>query len=141
MSELEPTIAERWLYQRLTANATLAAMGVFSLKPLDRDDYPAVVFVARPEQGGGDVSTVNGTIVMARLMYVVRATCAGMSYGPITQAAGLIHQQLHRQSGEVTGGKVVACVRVHPVAYGEEKEGDEHYRHMGGVYRLFVQSD
>jgi hypothetical protein len=129
------------LYQRLTSNGTLAAMGVYSLKPLNREDYPAVVYVARPEQGGGDVATANGTIVMARLMYVVRATCAGMSYGPITEAAGLIHTLLHRQSGAVTGGKVVACLRVHPLAYGEEKEGDEHYRHMGGLYRLFVQSD
>jgi hypothetical protein len=141
MAELEPNIAEKWLYQQLTADSTLAALGVFSVTVPTRNDYPAVVFVARPEQGGGDVNVINGEIVMARLMYIVRASTAGMSYGPISQAAALIHKQLHLKSGNVTGGKVLACTRVHPFSYAEEEEGGDHYRHMGGVYRLFVQSD
>lgn len=137
MAELASVVAERWLYQTLSANATLAVLGIYSHVIPPEATLPAVVFV--PNAAGSDLRGV-GRIrpILTTLDYVVKVVGAGESVAPIAAAAGLVHDLLDAQSGSATGGQVLACVREQLINYPETSQGIR-YHHLGGLYRLQVQ--
>jgi hypothetical protein len=133
----EIVIAERWLNQTLTGDAALAAMGVHGhLIPKDAA-LPAIVFVPRP---GLDLVALGGARVFSTLDYIVKGVCQAESLAPLVEAVTKVDALLHGKSGAVTGGRVLSCIRVQPIAYPETSQGKQ-YRHLGGVYRLQVQEE
>lgn len=77
--------------------------------------------------------------VMARALFVVRASVAGESYDELEPAADLIDAALHGASGAGDDGLWFESVRVSPVGY-PEVAGSKQYRHLGGMYRLLAHT-
>jgi len=88
-----------------------------------------------------DVSKVGAIRVMVECVYVVRGVIAGQVYSPALAAiADRIDALIHRQSGAIAGGgSIVASYREQVFRLPEVTSGVQ-YRHLGGQYRLLVQS-
>lgn len=143
---LEPLVAKQWLRATLAADATLVALigGAGAPRiydgPAPQDAvYPYVVF--QPYTRGRDVSAIGEIRIWSELPYIVKAVHRAESYAdPLKTIAERIDALLHRASGAVDGGQVIACVRTSPLEYPEVKISVQH-RHLGGIYRLQVQSN
>lgn len=113
-----------------------AVTGVYSDIAPQGTKFPYVIFSF---QGGHDVSTVNALRIWSSLLYQVKAVTDSPSFGSIAGIVRQIDILLHRASGAPTGGVVVSCDRQDPLRYVEFTNG-EQYLHLGGLYRLQVQS-
>lgn len=132
--------AATFLYATLSADVTLAALvpgGIHdSHAPLasDADQEPDAVVVFS-YQSGQDVMVTDGERILVRPLYLVRAIAPGNAY-PTLASARLDY--LLQDSGAGGGGTgVVSCVREAPFRLAEV-DGDSHWRHAGGLYRLHV---
>lgn len=129
----EVVIAERWLFETLSSDDLLSSFGIFSyLVPFDAP-YPVVFFA--PYQVQSDTTTINAWRIKANFLYVVKAITQGTTLMDVQDAAARIDELLHRQRGAL----ILSCVRWKPLAYPEQSDGIE-YRHLGGIYKLEVQS-
>lgn len=130
------TIAERWLYERLAADPVLAAYGIHT--DLAPQNTPMPYLIIQNQAPGNDLNGLGGRRIKTDPVYVVKAVTAGESYAPLADLAARIDAQLHRQRGDVAGGRVLACVREQPFRLAQF-DTSKHYRHLGGIYRLQVQ--
>lgn len=140
MSVAEIVAAEQWIYAQLTADTPLMALmtgGVWrNLAPANTPP-PYCIF---QKQSGRDVSTVAGIRIMDNLLYTVKCVGLKTTYvATLAAAAAYVDADLHRKSGTVTGASIFACTRQEPFSLDELVAGIE-YTHLGGTYRLFVQS-
>lgn len=145
----EVVIANAFVYQRLAGDATLTGLlggasvpRIYQGKAPQGAMFPAVVY---QHQGGSDVrGATEATRIGANLLYVVRGVAQAERFtGDLQTIEERIDARLHRTSGavvlnSVTLGEVIACVRLQPFDLTEDEEGVE-WRHLGGIYRLFVQ--
>lgn len=140
MSAHPATIALRWLYAHLAGDAALIAAapgGVHEGPAPAGTPYPLV----RLRLGKAtNVSVVNGVVVMARVPVDVAVVAQGRSYAACEAAAARLTALLHRQSGSATGGTVLSCLEMDPLAYPELATGGAEFRHLGATYELLVQS-
>jgi hypothetical protein len=135
--------AERFLYTKLSEDATLIAMiggagnpRIYGeVAPHEINTYPLVV---HQYQGGRDVQGLGAVIVMVDELYVVKVITVGRAYADGEPVWKRIQAVLHGSSGVVTDGLVLACVRVSPIKYATLEEGVE-YRHLGGIFRIYSQ--
>lgn len=125
-------VAERWLYGRLAADATIAAAGVHMDPAPLGTPTPYVVLV--PLSPGVDVSVVGGIRVKTDAVYLVKAVCEGKSYAALSDLVSRIDAQLQRQSG----AGVLSCVRTGTFRLPDRRDGAD-YRQAGGMYRLEIQ--
>lgn len=134
MNEL--TRAERWLYERLSGDATLAALvggRVYSTVAPQGAVYPFVLYSLLYS---ADVATANNTRVFARLSYVVRAVGQTASNASLEAIADRVDVALQRIDAPTAGAHAEAG-RERAFFLGEIVDGVQ-YRHVGGVYRLLV---
>lgn len=130
---MEPMIGDTWLFERLTSDPVLAAAGVFAdLAPRDREP-PYVVFSLL---SATDVNGLGARRIMANALYTVRAVAVGESYPD--DLARRIDAALHGQRGTAADGQVLGCVREQALRYTALNDGIQE-RHLGGIYRLFIQ--
>jgi len=101
--------AERFIYQALTADATL--MGMVSNVYLD-----------------------DGRVLWHRVEYVVAVVGKGKSREGLQNIADRIRTVLHRSSG----GRVLWALHRRPFAY-SERDGRRVYQHVGGTYELLIK--
>ena len=136
----EIAVAERWIYGRLYADATLIAKGVtgvYADRAPDSAKPPYIVFALLTPR---DVWTVETVRIMSTLPYVVRAIGAGRGAVTLDDIADRVDALLHAQGGSPTGGGLVlACVRERPFTLTERTNDGVYLRHLGGIYRLEVQ--
>lgn len=133
----QPTAGESWLYDCLSGDATLT--GLVGSRIVDRiaergQDYPLVVFQF---QGGHDVMGVAAARLLGQEVFLVKAVGRAPSYATLKPIAKRIDELLHKAHGETDDGKVRACVREQPFKMVELIDGIE-YRHLGGLYRLYM---
>lgn len=136
---IENTLIESWLYSRLAGDATLAAAvggRIYSYVAPATAATPFVVFSA--QSPGYDVMGVGTARVMLNSLYQVKVVVQDASFSTATTAAHRIDALLHGATGAPAGGRVLGCVREGPLAYAEVSDGIE-YRHLGGLYRIWVQ--
>lgn len=136
---IETTLIEAWIYNRLSTDATLTtAVGdhIYSYVAPATAATPYVVFNA--QSPGLDVMGVGTARVMLNSLYQVKVVVQDASFNGATAAANRIDALLHGATGTPTGGQVLGCVREGPLAYAEVSDGIE-YRHLGGLYRIWVQ--
>lgn len=102
---------------------------------------PFPYVLASATSPGQDVSVIGAIRVMVESVYVVRGVVSGGEYSAaLTQIAGRIDSLLHRQQGPVVGGgSIIASYRESIFRLPETTNGVQ-YRHLGGQYRLLVQS-
>lgn len=134
----EPFVAETWLYTTLAGDAALMglATGVYADVAPEGAVFPFVVFTY---QAGRDVATLNGNRIHTWATYQVKAITDQPSYGAVRTIADRIDALLHRATGTAADGTIFSCVREEPVRFTESASGKQ-YRHLGGLYRLQVQS-
>lgn len=137
----ETFTADTWLYTVLS-DVTLAGYatgGIYAhVNPNTTPTFPFVLF--QLQAPGADVRGVGPARVMAQALYLVRGVAQANSFGgTLKSIADRIDVLLQAASGTVSGGVVVSCVREQPFALPETGPGGLQYRHLGGIYRLFVK--
>ena len=136
----ESNIIETWLYTVLSGDATLHALvadRIFNTISLQDEPYPCVIF---QWQGGHDVMNVSTYRIMVDALYVVKAVAKSAVFADVKAIADRVDTLLHSQAGDVAGlGTVFMCNREQPFQL-VEQDGDTHYRHLGGIYRIIAQS-
>lgn len=136
---IETTLVESWLYSRLSGDATLVSKvgtRIYAYVAPATADTPFVVFTA--QSPGFDVMGVGTARVMLNCLYQVKVVVQDGSFNGAKDAADRIDALLHGATGTPAGGQVLGCVREGPLAYAEVSDGIE-YRHLGGLYRIWVQ--
>ncbi len=88
-----------------------------------------------------DVSAVGAIRVLVECVYVVRGVIAGQSYSAaLNQIADRIDALLHRQEGTIAGGGYIVASYREQLFRLPEAQNSIQYRHLGGQYRILVQS-
>lgn len=135
----EIVTAETWLYTKLHGDSTLLALctgGVFTWPVPATYSQPYVLYQM---QSGMDIRGNGPTRIGVNGLWLVRAVFEALTYtGNLLSAANRIDVLLHAASGTATGGVVWACVREQPFQLVEVADGRQ-FRHLGGLYRLWVQ--
>lgn len=129
--------AQEWL--RATLNTAPAVSGgrIFPDVAPQGAEPPYTVF---QYQGGGDLMESGAARVWSSLLFLVRVIDKTNTIGAaLRTAADEIDARLHDKSGTTADGRVVSCVRTEPFQLAEVDQGVQ-YRHLGGIYRLYVQS-
>ena len=140
MSEL--TLAGKWLYGLLSADATLTGLVAARVHDTRAEGvYPCIVF---QYQGGYDALGVGARRLQVNALYVVWAVGKTVSPLALAPIADRIDELLHRKDAPVVIGGVtlgyIGCYRVQPFAMAETSNNIE-YRHLGGIYRLMARED
>lgn len=133
----EGVIVDRWLYGRLTGDATLMGLitGVYSLPVLAGKAPPYVVM---QEQTVRDIRGVGPARIGIGGTWLVRGVAETASWGgTLEQIANRIDVLLQAASGTTTGGVVWACVRERPFRLVENTSNGQ-YRHLGGIYQIWA---
>lgn len=138
----ETVVADSWLYAVLSGDATLAGLATGGIhghvNPNAAPTFPYVLY--QLQAPGADVRGVGPARVMTQALYLVRGIAQANSFGGnLTTIANRIDVLLQAASGSAAGGLVLSCVREQPFALPETAPGGLQYRHLGGIYRLFVK--
>lgn len=130
-----------WVVDQLTDEPGLLATapaGVYA-EAVPAGISDDLVAVTVQHQAPSDDVRQRGYRVMARALFVVKASVAGESYTPLEPAADRIDSALHNQRGAAADGLWVEAVRLSPIAY-PEVAGAKQFRHLGGLYRLLAHT-
>lgn len=135
---IEVLRVDQWLYATLTGDATLAAAvstRCYSDVAPQGAAFPLLLFTM---MDGTDVMGVGTARIMVNAIYQVKVIGQGSSYSPLKPIADRIDAVLQGKTGSVVDGVILACTREQPIRY-MEIAGETQYRHLGGLYRVFVQ--
>lgn len=135
---IEVVYADQWLYSQLSADTTLSALVGVRIYSYVAPAGTPTPFVIYAYQGGQDVAEVGNHRIFNSGLYQVKAVNQGLSMAEIAPVAHRIDEILHRSSGGVVGGSILACVREQSISYVEHGNG-VRYNHLGGIYRIIVQ--
>lgn len=137
---IESLVADEWLYETLTGDATLMALvqGVYdSIVPQNVALSATVVLFSF--QSSRDAFGVGSHRVMADNAYLVRAVAQTASYATVQAAADRIDALLHRINNQtLNNGQMISAWRESIFKAAEVEQGI-HYRHLGGIYRILTQ--
>lgn len=137
MNEL--AICEQWLTSKLTGDSTIGGIvgtRVYGEVAPEKTAFPYVLFT---QQSTSDVMTNGAQRIMNNAVFAVRGVAPKENYATLRTLADRIDAVLHKASGQVATGTVVACVRERPFSLDETEKGVQ-YRHFGGVYRIYSQA-
>ena len=131
MSEI--VTAETWLQTTLSADAVLMGKvnGIYAYIAPKEAVYPFVIYRSAPV---ADVMGVGAKRIWVKVRYEVFGIGEGNSVSALEDIADQIDADLHAK----TGGSVISCVRVQPLA-GVEVIGEQVFSRLGGLYELQVQ--
>ena len=135
---METLTVDKWLYAKLTGDATLMALvqAVYNTRVPQDAPLPYVLF---REQTARDVRGMGPVRIWADTRFLVRVVAETRSWlGSLETAANRIDVLLDCASGTVTGGQVFVCVREEPFRLVESVQSRE-WRHLGGVYRMLAR--
>jgi hypothetical protein len=135
----EITYADAWLQSTLTGDATLMGLlpgGVHSELIPEAATLPALRF--HIQATGGDVMSFNSYRIWVRPLYLIAVVHRTKTYNDIRPAADRLDTLLHKVTGQLSPVLILTCYREDTFRM-PEIDGDNHYRHLGGLYRLLVQ--
>jgi hypothetical protein len=135
---METTTIERWLYGVLSTDATLTGLvgsRIYSYVAPVNATYPLIIF---QYQTGSDLMGVGPVRIWSDSVYVIKAINRMESYSTLKTIADRVDVLLHAESGSVTDGRVVGCVRERAYSMLELVDTVQ-VRHLGGIYRIMAQ--
>jgi len=135
---IETLRVDQWLYTVLSGDPTLKSLVGQRIYGYVAPEDAALPYVVYSHQAGHDVQGVGPARIMANLIYQVKAIGSGSSFVPLRAIADRIDALLQGASGGAVDGRVLMCIREQPIEYVEIDDGIQ-YRHVGGIYRLWVQ--
>lgn len=127
---------EKWLFQVLTGDATIAAAigtRVYVGAAPNTASFPLVIYAQISP--GDDLRGVGPVRVWGSPLYVVKAVDKGQSVQGLATLADRIDAVLHAVSGTTTDGRIHFCERERGFRR-TEVIGDQFYQHLGGEYRV-----
>lgn len=139
----ELAAVDLWLYETLSGDATLTALGVAGVHdtriPQDASGY-RIVFEAVPTD---DVMGVGTSRIMTRAEYKVLASApaaAEVSFATVNDMAAQIDTLLHGAAITTNDeGTVLTCRRLIPRKGVELTKGGEYQAFAGGIYEIQSQ--
>ena len=138
----EISIGKKWIYNTLMTNASLVSLLTENGEVKFYADYarkvPCVVYQTYSIKE--DTMVVGGYRVKSNIQFTVKAIDRSENTALAEQIAGLIDQSLHRKSGVLAEGTVISCIRRLPFNF-IEKNPESTYQHLGGIYKLEIQSN
>jgi hypothetical protein len=140
MRGVESVVAEEWLVTRLAANPAIAVLVgdrifVDSIPGRGNATFPLVFITGSPDP---DLLLTGGVRVWTEGLYAVRGVARGQSYKEVAPLASAIDEALHNKSGSTADGTILGCLREQVMKMPESDNGVA-YRHLGGLYRVWVQ--
>lgn len=135
MGFLESGLTETWILQTLQADATLAAAGIYGYVVPQGSTFPCLVLSLVTAL---DSNALNGFRGATEVIYLVKAIAAGSDSSGADALMARADGLLQRQSGTVTGLKILSCHRESVVKFSEKFDG-KTYWHIGGQYRIWVE--
>jgi len=136
MSEI--ATVETWLHNVLSNDVTLSGLvgsRIYGYVAPNKATFPLVIFQF---QGGRDVAGVGAARIMTSGVWLVKSVDRETNFTNLKAIEARIDSLLHKASGSVADGQVLACVREEPFSLVEVIDGIQ-YRHLGGMYRVLVQ--
>lgn len=136
----EIVAAERWLFSALSGSAALAAVvgtRIYGHKVPIGTTYPLAYFTM--PAAADDFLTVEANRVWSTFVYAVRVIGKVESYVPLETGAAAIETALHKASGTNVSGVIYAAIKEAPFAMIETDRDGAELRHLGGLFRLYVQ--
>lgn len=134
----EPIAAEQFLFAAISAvpSVTSVAGGrVYQGAAPPTAAFPSVIFAMIG--AGSDTLTVDANTVYADPLYKVVVAHKADSVVGIATLVADIHAALHKRSGDVAAGRVVACTRERPFRL-TTFEQNVRFQQIGGEYRVLV---
>lgn len=133
----ETGLIYRWLYATLTGDTTLAALvpgGWFRTRAPAKTSG---VFGILRFQGGSDANVAGGGRMALEAVYAVYAV--GENAQTLEQASTRIDVLLSQKAANVTGGRILSCVRESPLELPILDNGIARET-SGGAYRITAQT-
>jgi hypothetical protein len=127
----------RWIAATLN-DATLNAAVPGGWHEHPAPEGTAFVYGTVQVQAPEDLDVVGGHRVWEELLVLLRVIAKGRDTLALKPAVDRMDALLQRGSGTTAGGRVLSCVRVSPFYLPEASQG-QHYRHLGGLYRILAQ--
>lgn len=134
--------AQKWLYAKLAADATLTALiggaaapRIFVDSAPEGTAYPLVLISSTSNRV---VSGLGASVIMFNEFWMVKGVHQTETYGALGTIMNRVRTVLHKASGTTTDGIVIGCVEENVVQYGEWKSGVS-YKHVGIYFRIFTQ--
>lgn len=146
----ESVRVDAWIKQTLTADTGAGGLfdpatavgqgarvsGVWSEKIPPAELLPAI---RMSDLSPSDVNSVNGYRILVVGVFLVAVVGRTDDWGDLVAAADRLDTLLHRATGSFDGVTIESCVRQSPFRLPED-DGDVHYRHLGGTYRVQVST-
>jgi hypothetical protein len=139
----ELTLAETWIESTISGDPTMQALcgnpvRIFNDEVPVNTVYPFVVYSV---QNNLDVVVINKARVMATASYLIKAIAVGNNWPPdLMSAAAQIDLLMNAILQPVSGGIVHGSSRSSEYRLVEQVEG-KLFRHMGGIYEMWLQSE
>lgn len=129
-----------FIYDRLSADATLAAEIGDRIFPDQAEEGAEYPFVTYQYIGGADFMVLGGVRIQTQGVFLVKATNKSDTYASIRTAADRIDALLHNTKGPAgSDGVVFSCVREAVDPLPMETDNGVNYVAIAGRYRLSIQ--
>lgn len=133
--------ARSWLYSRLVAGATAAALGGAGSIYVRRTPLMPTYPVVRIEFVSGSFETgIGAAPLWTAATFTVKAVGKDVTDAAMRPLASAIYQDLHAARGTVADGTVLTCVAASPISYDETGPMMEMYLHEGWLFDLTVET-
>jgi hypothetical protein len=139
----ELTLAEQWIETTLANDPTMKTLcgdpvRVFNDEVPVNTVYPFVVYSVHDN---ADVIVIGDARVMVTASYLIKAIAVGNNWPPdLMSSAARIDALMNGILQPVTGGIVHGSRRSSEYRLVEQVEG-KLFRHMGGIYQMWLQSE
>ncbi len=131
-------IAEGWLYQTLSGDATLRAQAPDGFWGGVRPRGAVSAFVVWDFQDSPDTTNLASVRLATSPLYLVRLIKLTESFADLQTGADRIDALLHRGSGTFNGVRIASCMREALYQF-TELFNDSYYLHLGGYYRCYIE--
>lgn len=139
----ESLLVDAWLVSVLRGDTGAGGVATLATGGIHQDLAPqgaSTPYVTWQHQSPPiDQVEIAGIVVAVEGVLLIKVTAQGESYAPLRPIIERIAGLLHRQSAELSGGRILACVRERAFRQPALIDG-VHYRTLGYFFRYQAQS-
>lgn len=133
-------LAEEFVYQALSGDATLAALvgtSIYARRIPEGGTYPAIVYQL---YSSTDAIAIGFAYYLTTSYYIVRVADRTTTIGGIDAIAKRVYQLLHGQANvQLAGGAMLACQRERNLPEPDDPVAGVETRTLAALYRIVTQ--
>jgi hypothetical protein len=134
---LEVDVAEEWIFNTLSGDATLKGLVGDRIFNTEAPQTAAFPFVIYQNMSAMDYAAVGAVRIWTNQVFMVKVVGDTVDYSTLKTIVARIDALLHRSSGSTADGTVWAVVREQILNQAENVNGHQ-YRHRGGLFRVMA---